>query len=99
MTPEVDVVYGKGSRYSVVVKESVTSIGHDAFFACTGLTSVTFPEGLTSIGGSAFWRCTGLVSVTVPDSAQLGLGFRAFSDGTRVQNRAGLNQRSGKCPF
>ena len=83
MTPEVDVVYGKGSRYSVVVREGVTSIGDEAFNGCTGLTSVTFPEGLTSIGERAFYGCTRLTSVTVPDSAQLG--FQAFSYDTSVK--------------
>ena len=42
VTPEVDVVYGKGSRYSVVVREGVTSIGSASFPRCTGLTSVSF---------------------------------------------------------
>ena len=63
--------------------EGLTSIGMYSFYECSGLTSVTFPEGLTSIGVRAFGNCTALVSVTVPDSAQLG--FRAFSDGTRVK--------------
>ncbi|MGI6471071.1 MAG: leucine-rich repeat protein [Paludibacteraceae bacterium] len=43
---------------------SVTSIGYQAFFGCTGLTSVTIPASVTSIGGSAFFGCTGLTSVT-----------------------------------
>ena len=77
VTPEVDVVYGKGSRYSVVVRDGVTSIGNFAFNKCTGLTSVTFPEGLTSIGERAFEECTGLTSVTFSEGLT-SIGVCAF---------------------
>ena len=47
---------------------AVTSIGRDAFYNCSGLTSVTIPNSVTSIGYSAFEDCTGLTSVTIPNS-------------------------------
>ena len=46
----------------------VTSIGNNAFFCCTSLTSVTLPDSVTSIGNNAFSCCTSLTSVTLPDS-------------------------------
>jgi hypothetical protein len=46
----------------------VTSIGEDAFYECSGLTSVTIPNSVTSIGGYAFSYCSGLTSVTIPNS-------------------------------
>ena len=46
----------------------VTSIGVDAFYGCTGLTSVTIPDSVTSIGEYAFGGCTGLTSVIIPNS-------------------------------
>ena len=46
----------------------VTSIGDDAFYGRSGLTSVTIPSGVTSIGGSAFENCLRLTSVTIPSS-------------------------------
>jgi len=44
----------------------VISIGYDAFFYCTGLTSISIPQGVTSIGDGAFAFCTGLISITIP---------------------------------
>ncbi len=48
---------------------TITKIGHRAFYNCTSLTSVTIPNSVTSIGGeSAFEDCELLTSVTIPDS-------------------------------
>ncbi len=56
---------------------SVTSIDNYAFYACTGLTSVTIPNSVTSIGSYAFSGCSGLTSVTIPNSVT-SIGSYAF---------------------
>ena len=61
----------EGSAYSV------TSIGFQAFWDCSGLTSVTIPNSVTSIGEQAFWKCSGLTSVTIPNSVT-SIGYQAF---------------------
>ena len=72
-----------GKAGSLVIPDSVTSIGETAFSGCTALTSVTIPDGVTSIGGGAFWKCTALTSVTIPDSVT-SIAYSAFQDCTSL---------------
>ena len=48
------------SLTSVIIPNSVTSIGERAFSNCTLLTGIIIPSGVTSIGDSAFNGCTSL---------------------------------------
>ena len=57
---------------------SVTSIGWDAFWECSNLTSVTIPNSVTSIGYWAFWNCSSLTSVTIGNSVT-SIGDWAFN--------------------
>ena len=63
---------------TVVVADSVTSIGDYAFYGCSNLASVTIPDGVTSIGDYAFSGCSNLTSVIIPDGVT-SIGSDAFS--------------------
>ena len=65
------------SLVSVVIPESVTSIGEGVFANCSGLTSVTIPNSVTSIGIAAFYQCSALKSITIPNSVT-SIGSSAF---------------------
>jgi hypothetical protein len=64
---------------SIEIPSSVTSIGKDAFYNNTGLTSVMFGENsqLESIGNSAFFGCSSLTNIEIPDSVT-SIGKYAF---------------------
>jgi hypothetical protein len=46
----------------------VETIGDNAFFGCTNLTSITIPNSVTTIGYDAFYGCTVLTEIVIPDS-------------------------------
>ena len=67
-----------GCKNSVIPADgSVASIDYDAFYDCTGLTSITIPDSVTSIGDSAFYDCSGLTSVTIGNSVT-SIGEQVF---------------------
>ena len=59
------------------IPNGVTSIGENAFYGCSGLTSVNIPNSVTSIGDDAFQNCSGLTSVTIGNSVT-SIGGSAF---------------------
>ncbi len=74
-----------GAATDVVIPDSVTHIGKEAFKGCLGLTSVTIPNSVTSIGDSAFSGCSGLTSVTIPGSV-ISIGGNAFNGCSELNN-------------
>jgi len=62
---------------SIMIPNSVTCIGLNAFCFCLGLTSITIPNSVTVIENMAFQLCVGLTSVTIPNSVT-SIGVNPF---------------------
>ena len=62
---------------AIEILEGTLGIADNAFWGCSGLTSVTIPNSVTSIGDYAFWGCWSLSSVTIPNSVTT-IGENAF---------------------
>ena len=74
-----------GNLTSVVIPESVTSIGNAAFMFCTSLTNIVVPNSVTTIGYQAFQGCGQLESVTL-GSGLTSISFLVFDECTALNS-------------
>ena len=73
------------SLESVVISDSVTSIGDNAFYCCFSLESVVISDSVTSIGNYAFYDCYSLESVVIPNSVT-SIGNNAFASCSSLES-------------
>jgi hypothetical protein len=63
----------------------VTSIGHNAFYECNKITSISIPNSVVFIDNSAFYNCSSLTTITMPDSIKF-IGKSAFYNCSALTN-------------
>ncbi|MDE6407838.1 MAG: leucine-rich repeat domain-containing protein, partial [Anaeroplasmataceae bacterium] len=69
----------------VVIPDSVTNIGYDAFKYCHNLIGITIPNSVTEIEWSAFWDCDNLRSIEIPSSVTR-IGSNVFANCSSLTN-------------
>ena len=69
---------------NVVIGENATSVGEDAFQACTSLENITFPSTLTEIGKYAFEDCKSLKSADLSATSVNWISSDAFRNCTSL---------------
>ena len=67
---------------NTIIPSDVTTIGSDAFYGCSGLTSITIPNSVTTIGSSAFYNCSGLSEIYVKATTPPAIYNNTFGNRT-----------------
>ena len=70
---------------TVILKDSITSIGEGAFAGRSTIKNVTMSKNITSIGEQAFAGCVGITSITIPEKVTT-IGEFAFANCTSISN-------------
>lgn len=71
------------SLTSILIPNSIKSIGINAFENCSNITEITIPEGVTLIGNNTFKSCVKLASASFPTSIE-SFGANAFAGCTSL---------------
>ena len=74
------------------IPNSVTSLGYECFFYCTGLTSITIPNSVTEMGYQCMSCCNNLTSITIPNSVTNMIAHCFY--GNTVMTEAHINRET-----
>ena len=92
--------FEKQSLKGVVIPETVTSIGNNAFQGCKNLTSVTFkgaPATIT-VGNNAFQNCSSLKFINLPATKKIGsLAFDSCTSLEKISLELGTEEIADYC--
>ena len=88
-----DFAFSMKGLTSVIIPDTVTSIGDNAFQFCGYLDSITIPDSVKTIGMAAFSYCETLTDITIPSSVtSIGaIAFNACCDLVSINVDSGNN--------
>ena len=68
--PEISdtAFYFADTMETIIIPDSVKTIGNEAFYRCENLKSINIPNSVKTIGKSAFNGCSGLTSIIIPNT-------------------------------
>ena len=95
------VFHGCTQLKTVILPDSLKTIGIGSFARCSSLTQINIPEGVKSLGQACFGRCSALESIELP-STVTAIGPSAFQYCTgliRVSIIAGTPPSLGSSAF
>ena len=89
-----NLLIGGKSAETIVIPESITTIGKNSFYRCTNVKSVTLHGKITAIEEYAFAGCTSLESVGIASNETAGIlpsslstiGYAAFSNCSSIKS-------------
>ena len=69
--------YNCSNLKSIILPDTLTTLGDAVFYGCKNLSSVTIPDKVTKIGKWTFQYCESLVEIKLPNSL-MSIGQQAF---------------------
>ena len=70
---------------SIVLPQTISTIGYNAFYGCTNLANIDIPDNVSSIQGSAFSHCSNLKTIKIPASV-ISMEGSIFQECKKLEN-------------